>query len=50
MNSVLVIYLPRAQCDHADGASIGAFLHLSHKLGQLGVCPAAVVDLKVIES
>ena len=43
-----VYYLPRSQCDHADGASIWAFLHLSHKLGQLGVCPTAVVDLKVM--
>ncbi len=42
-------YLPRAQSDHTDGVSIRAFLHLPHKLGQLGVCPTAVVDLKITE-
>lgn len=46
----LIIYLPRTQCHHTDGVSIRAFLHLSHKLSQLGVCPTAVVNLKITKS
>ena len=46
----LIIYLPRTQCHHTNGVSIWAFLHLSHKLSQLGVCPTAVVNLKITKS
>lgn len=38
--------LPRAQRDQADVAAEGALLDLVDELGQLGVCAAAVVDLK----
>lgn len=46
----LIIYLPRTQSHHTDGVSIWAFLYLSHKLSQLGVCPTAVVNLKITKS
>lgn len=38
--------LPRAQCDQTDVVTEGALLNLVDELGQLGVCAAAVVDLK----
>lgn len=42
----MCVYLPRAQCDQADVISERALLNLVDELGQLGVCAAAVVNLK----
>lgn len=39
-------YLPGSQGDQTDVFAKRTFLHLMHKLGQLGVSAAAVVDLQ----
>ncbi len=38
-------HLPGAERHDTSAVTIGALLHLLHKLGQLGVGPTAVVDL-----
>lgn len=39
-------YLPRTQCDQTDVVIERTLLNLVDKLGQLGVCAAAVVNLQ----
>lgn len=41
-----ITYLPGSQGDQTRVFAKRAFLHLVHKLGQLGVSAAAVVDLQ----
>lgn len=40
------VYLPRAQGDQTDVVTERTLLNLMDELGQLGVCAAAVVNLK----
>ena len=39
------MYLSGSESNHLNGGSIRTLLYLLDKLSQLGVCPAAVVDL-----
>lgn len=39
------VYLPRAEGDEPGVLAKGALVYLMHKLGQLGVCPTAVINL-----
>lgn len=41
-----IMYLPGSQGDQTRVFAKRTFLHLAHKLGQLGVSAAAVVDLQ----
>lgn len=46
VDGALPVYLPRAEGDEPGVLAKGALLYLVHKLGQLGVGPTAVINLR----